>query len=178
MSAAATSTTVAEFLKLPEPKAGHYELHHGEVVLMAPPKWGHTQIQERIRQLFEKLIEDRGVVLVELGFQPSSDYEFWRADVGVVRKQRADQIKADEYLQGAPDIVVEVLSPSNTADEINEKRAVSLEHGCSSFWVVDAKRKEVNVTEGDITRRYAQPTAIPSDIVGGSISITDIFRGL
>jgi Uma2 family endonuclease len=71
-----------------------------------------------------------------------------------------------------------VLSPSNTADEINEKRAVCLEHGGASFWVVDAKRKEINVSEGDITRRYAQLTAIPSEILGGSIPIVDIFRGL
>jgi Uma2 family endonuclease len=30
--------TVEEFLKLPEPREGHYELHHGEVVLVPPPK--------------------------------------------------------------------------------------------------------------------------------------------
>ncbi len=40
--------TVEEFLKLPEPKEGHTELHHGAVVEMPPPKKGHQRIQNRL----------------------------------------------------------------------------------------------------------------------------------
>ncbi|MBV9269084.1 MAG: Uma2 family endonuclease [Acidobacteriaceae bacterium] len=121
---------------------------------------------------------DKGIVIMEMPFQPSAEYEVWRADVAVLRVEKARRIAGDEYLQGAPDLVVEVLSPSNTAQEINDKIAVCLENGCASFWVVDDKRKEVTVTEGDITKRYAQAATIPSDILGGSIRVEDIFRGL
>ena len=177
MSTTAALMTVDEFLRLPEPQTGHYELHHGDVVLIAPPKWGHEEIQERVRELLKRTIGDRGKVRVEMAFRPAPEYEVWRADVGVVRKERADATPPDTYLQGAPDLVVEVLSPSNTAQEINDKMAVCLDNGCSSFWVVDDNLKEVKVTEGDITRRYTGTATIASDLLGGSIRVDDIFQG-
>jgi Uma2 family endonuclease len=178
MSTTAALTTVEEFLRLPEPKAGHYELHHGEVVLIAPPKWGHEEVQERVRELLKRSIGDRGTVRVEMAFRPGPEFEVWRADVGVVGKERADRTGRDEYLQGAPDLVVEVLSATNTAQEINDKMAVCLEHGCSSFWVIDDNLKEVKVTDGDITRRYTAPAVIASDIIGAAISVrvAEIFQ--
>jgi len=42
-----------------------------------------------------------------------------------VRPDRAAQVSADEYLRGAPDLVVEVLSPRNTADEIDPSQKVT-----------------------------------------------------
>jgi Uma2 family endonuclease len=168
--------TVENFLQLPEPQSGHYELHHGEIVLMAPPKWGHEKLQERIREIFNRMIGDRGTVRMEMAFQPAPEYEVWRADVGVVRKQRADRTGDDEYLQGAPDLVLEVLPPGNTVEEINDKMAVCLENGCTSFWVVDGKRKEIQVTEGDITRHYKETAAIGSKLLGGTVHLPDIFE--
>lgn len=42
-----TVLTVDEFSKLPEPKEGHIELHHGEVLLVSPPKRGHQRISAK-----------------------------------------------------------------------------------------------------------------------------------
>jgi Uma2 family endonuclease len=178
MRTTAALMTVEEFLRLPEPKNGHYELHHGEVVLIAPPKWGHEELQERLRELLKRAIGDRGTVRVKMAFRPKPENEVWRADVGVVQKERADGTSRDGYLQGAPDLFVEVLSPSNTAQEINDKMAVCVGNGCSSFWVVDDNLKEVKVTEGDISRRYTGGATIGSDILGSSIKVNDIFQDL
>ncbi|MBV9269193.1 MAG: Uma2 family endonuclease, partial [Acidobacteriaceae bacterium] len=92
MSAAAALTTVAEFLKLPEPKAGRYELHHGEVLLMPPPKWRHTRIQKQVEKLLQQAMGDKGIVIMEMPFQPSAEYEVWRADVAVLRVETARRI--------------------------------------------------------------------------------------
>jgi Uma2 family endonuclease len=124
--------TVEEFLKLAPPKEGHYELHHGEVVLMPPPKWGHQQIQDRIQMLLKRLAGEKAVVRMEMAFRPATEHEVWVADVGVVQAERARSIGDDEYLAGAPDLLVEVLSPGNTVDEINDKMSLCLEHGCRS----------------------------------------------
>jgi Uma2 family endonuclease len=141
MGATTALVTVSEFLRIPEPAAGHYELHHGEVIHIAPPKSGHQRMQEHLRKILSRMIGDRGVVRVEMAFQPAPEYEVWIADVGVVSKNRDEQTPDNEYLQGAPDLVVEVLSPSNTVEEISDKMHVCLEHGCSSFWLVDTTRK-------------------------------------
>jgi Uma2 family endonuclease len=47
--------TFAEFLVLPDPPTGHYELHHGEVVLMPPRKRLHVKIQQALLELLLSL---------------------------------------------------------------------------------------------------------------------------
>src|SRR5579883_1910232 len=129
MSTQAGLVTVAEFLRLPDPKEGHYELRHGEVVLVPPPKWIHEETQDRIQMILKRLRGGQGRARMQMAFRPTSEYEFWRADVGYVSPERAAATEEDGYLEGAPDIVVEVLSPSNTADEINDRITVCLANG-------------------------------------------------
>src|ERR1035438_2757065 len=57
--------TVDEFLRLQPPKAGHYELHHGEIVLMTAPKWGHQRIQDRLVALLRSMAGARAYVTKE-----------------------------------------------------------------------------------------------------------------
>lgn len=167
--------TVADYLKLPEPEEGHLELHHGEVVIVPPPKWRHQILQGRIQKRLECLLGDSGIVLSEMAFRPAPEYEMWQADVGYVRADRAAGIGEDEYLNGAPDLVVEVLSPSNTADEIDDRRTICMTNGCRSFWVVNDKRKLVSVTEGDVTRHYGRFSRIVCALLPEAISIDDIL---
>jgi Uma2 family endonuclease len=141
--------SVEEFLKLPDPPEGHIELHHGEVVVMPPPKRGHQRIQDRIMMLLKQLTGGRGVVQMEMGFRPTPEHELWQADVACISVERDAATGDDEYLMGAPELVVEVLSPSNTMDEILERQEICLANGCVSFWTVDPKRQIVMVTTPD-----------------------------
>ncbi|MGA7411121.1 MAG: Uma2 family endonuclease, partial [Bryobacteraceae bacterium] len=81
-----TVLTVDEFSKLPEPKEGHIELHHGEVLLVSPPKRGHQRIQRRLSALITGLTQ--GVVEMEMAFRPLPDYEVWQADIGYISLDR------------------------------------------------------------------------------------------
>ena len=168
--------TVAEFLEIPEAATGYNELHHGEVVPMAFPKWGHEQIQDRIQMLLKALLSGKGAVRMEMAFRPLPEHELWRADVGFVTALRTDSIGEDEYLMGAPDLVVEVLSPSNTVDEINDKMSMCLENGCASFWVVDPKRRRVSVTEGDLTKHYNHAARIVCSVLAEELAVRSIFE--
>jgi len=176
MSVQTGSVTVEEFLKLKDPKEGHYELHHGEVVLVPPPKWGHVRVQQRVQKLLERLIGHGGVVTVEMPFRPASEHEVWVADVGFARSERDERVGDDEYLLGAPDLVVEVLSPSNTMHEINDRMSMSMANGCSSFWVVDTNLKRLSVTEANITRHYGQEASFTCDVIGATVPVGEIFE--
>ena len=176
MSTQTGLVTVEEFLKLAPPREGHYELHHGEVVLMPPPKWGHCRTQRRIEIMLRRLAGSKGEIMVEMPFQATPEHEMWLADVGFVRKERDDAVGDDEYLSGAPDLVVEVLSPSNTMQEINDKMVTCLENGCSSFWVVDSKRPRVSVTEGNVTRHYGIDDSFECDVIGALVRVREIFE--
>lgn len=168
--------TVDEFLKLPEPKEGHAELHHGELVVMPPPKRGHQRIQRRILAMLTKLAGNNGIAEMEMAFRPSPEHEVWVADVGYVNLEREQATADGEYLEGAPDLVVEVLSPGNTVDEINEKMALCMDSGCLSFWVVDPKRMLVSVSEGDITKHYRSGAAISCELLIGPVNVEEIFE--
>jgi Uma2 family endonuclease len=149
-----TQTTVEEFLRLPDPRSGHLELHHGEVVHIPPPKLKHTQVQEHVRALLRRICREDNAVMVEFPFRPTSDFNVWVADEAVISREGMDRANPDEYFPGAPELVIEVLSPANTKDEIDEKKAICLENGCRCFWVINPKRKEVEVTEENVTRQY------------------------
>jgi Uma2 family endonuclease len=150
-------------------------LHHGEIIHMTPPKWGHQRIQDRLAALLQSMVGDRAYVTKEMSFRPAPEYEVWEADVGLALTERADGVGDDEYLMGAPDLVVEVLWPSNTVDEIAGKMSICMANGCVSFWVVDQKRKRVSVTEGDVTKHYGVPGSIPCDLLGSNTRVEEIF---
>ncbi len=168
--------TVEEFLRLQPPLAGHYELHHGEIVHMTAPKWGHQRIQDRLAEILRSMVGDRAYVTKEMSFRPSPEYEVWEADVGLALAERADEVGDDEYLTGAPDLAVEVPSPGNTVDEIAEKMSICMANGCVSFWVVDPKRKRVSDTEGDVTKHYGVSASIQCPLLEGSVRVEEIFR--
>jgi Uma2 family endonuclease len=156
--------TVEQFQQLPESGAFYYELRHGELVQVSRPKWKHVLIQERLRELLKLAFGSRGLVLIELPFRPLPEHELWAADVAFVSLERAAGIDENDALHGAPDIVIEVLSPSNTVSEINERAALCLENGSLEFWVVDPRRREIKVSTPDgLTRTYKS---------GDSISLT------
>ena len=100
----------------------------------------------------------------------------WVADVAHARAEGARSVGKNEYFSGAPDLVIEVLSPSNTAIEINDKRSICLANGCSSFWVVDPKAKQVSVTEDRVTHHYDLDDSISCSLIAEVIPVREIFE--
>ena len=121
--------TVEQFRALPEPTGGYYELHHGVPAFMTRPKYKHWAIQHTLLRMLDPLASGRGVLGIEFSFRPLPEHELWAADVGYVSQDRAKTIDVDDNFRGVPDLVIEVLSPSNTASEINEREAMCLENG-------------------------------------------------
>ncbi len=79
-------TTFAEFERIPNtPEGGFlYELRHGELVKVAPPKLQHTRVQRQLRRLLESAAGSTGVIDKEIGFRALPEYEFRIADVAFV----------------------------------------------------------------------------------------------
>jgi Uma2 family endonuclease len=168
--------TFAEFERLPDPKSGHYELHHGEVVEVAPPKHGHKLRQRRLRLKLESVAGDSGIIETELAYRPTPDYEYWVADVAFVSHPRWETISEDGCLEGAPELVIDVLSPSNTSAQMKAKRKLCLENGSREFWEVDMDYREVEVSAPDGRTVIFTAGQIPLFFARGStIRVDDIF---
>jgi Uma2 family endonuclease len=84
-----------------------------------------------------------------VAFRPLPEYELWVADVAYTCAERFREADPDDNIRGAPELVVEVLSPSNKAAEINEKVQICLANGSREFWVVDPDRAQVKVSTPD-----------------------------
>ena len=118
-----------------------------------------------------------GVVDTEFAYRPVPEHELWVSDVAYVSAAREQRIDPDGYLEGPPDIVIEVLSPSNTASEMLEKEQLCLENGTKEFWVLDPVRRLVRISTPDgITRNWKSGQEIPLPLFGDhKIAVDAIF---
>ena len=163
MAATTGLMTVEEFQKLKDPPGAYYELQHGEAVAVTRPKLKHIRIQERLRKLLETRAANVGLVLVEFPYRPLPEHEFWAADVAYARWERFPGEDDDDDFAGAPDLVVEVLSPSNTAEEIEDKKTLCLENGALEFWVLRGKARTMTVYGTGTQKVYKSAGCVPVD---------------
>ena len=177
MATTASLMTVEQFHQLPETGPFYYELRHGELIKVTRPKFKHYRIQNRLVHLLEPAAPSGGLVGPEVAFRALPEHELRVADVAFVRKQRLDTIDPEDNLHGAPDLVIEVLSPSNTVAEINDKEKLCLENGCQEFWVIDLDLRRVKVSTPDgITTTFKAGQEIPLRVLGGgSLKVDSIF---
>jgi Uma2 family endonuclease len=95
----------------------------------------------------------------------------------VVSHQRYDQIDPEDNLRGAPELVIEIKSPSNTDRQLRELASLGLANGCTEFWIVDTDDGSVTVIhpDGSILRLHS-PQSIPLTAFGGDVlPIAEIF---
>ncbi len=170
--------TVEEFSRLPKDDGPVYhELRHGEVVAVTRAKYKHYTIQRRLRRMLENVSPADSLVDTEFAYRPLPEHELWVADVVYVSAAREQGVDPESYLEGAPDLVIEVLSPSNTAAEMLEKEEICLENGTHDFWVIDPVRRSVKVSTPDgRTRTWKSGQEIPLPLFGDSkIAVDAIF---
>jgi Uma2 family endonuclease len=138
--------TFAEFEQLPDPQFGRYEFRQGEPVIVGPPIFGHMKVQQMLRDLLDQAA---GRACTEFGFRPVPEHEYRIADVGYCSTERWNAADPKGYFAGAPDLAVEILSPSNSKKEMLDKRKLCLENGSLEFWVVDIEHRQIEVSTQD-----------------------------
>jgi Uma2 family endonuclease len=112
----------------------------------------------------------------EFPFRPAPEYEVWIVDVALFSLALWDQTADDDYFRGVPAIVIEVLSPSNSASEMLEREEICLRYGGREFWLVDPARESVKVIRADgQSSVHHAGSVIKSGALGGSMSVRDIF---
>lgn len=168
--------TVEQFDLLPERQDVLEELHWGRLVAMSRPKAWHVKLQMKLTELLQPVASGRGYIVMELPFRAVSEYELRGADVAFVTKARWDEAN-DGYLSGAPELVIEILSPSNTKAQLREYTALCLANGCEEFWIVNYKTKTISVTTRDGNSiEYSGGMDVPLTTLGGaSMSVDQIF---
>jgi Uma2 family endonuclease len=150
--ATATSLTLEQFSALPdydERTGCSYELDHGELIVVSPQAWEHEGLKRRVFLLLTKYFDDLAVpnlAVMETGF--ILDEESWRKpDVAVMSGdalRRADQDRK-RPLEGAPELAIEVASPSETRAMIGRKVDHFLAAGSKTVWVLYPDTLQVQI---------------------------------
>jgi Uma2 family endonuclease len=173
--------TAEEFWHLPGSE--HKELINGEAVESMPPGKEHGPIAVSIATLLN-LWSKQGVggkVGVEPGFILSTDPDTVRGpDVYYVSASRVpSDDKSKAFWTIAPDLAVEVISPSETVDEVRDKVRDFLTAGTSMVWTVHPRTREVVVhTPDGLARTHTDEDVIefPEVLPGFSCKVAEIFE--
>jgi len=167
--------TVDQYRELPENEDIIQELHWGQVVELTRPKMRHVKIQSRLVRLLRPKAEHLGVIESEAPFRALPEFELRAADVAFVTQQRWDAADDEDNLAGSPELVIEVLSRSNTNPQMKEKAALFLSTGCREFWVISPRKKTVTVITSQDTVDYKIDQKIPLTLFGGFLAVSEIF---
>src|SRR5258706_5415768 len=124
------------FERLPD-DGMHHEIIQGELVSLPPPKLGHSEIAHRIFRALDQSAKPALVVYVEAGYKLTESPATWiQPDVSVVSEHRVQATSLDGYLIGAPELAIEIISPSESAESMGLKVELLLEHRSRVVWVV------------------------------------------
>ena len=161
---------------------GRYELVKGEVIELSPANDEHSGISINIGTAFNIYSRQRdfGQAGVEAGYILLSGPDTVRGpDVYFRLVPRNTRRQSVGFLAGAPDIAVEVVSPSNTAAEMERKVAEYLAAGSQRVWVAYPVSRSVIVHRADgTTVTYSGDDVITDEelLPGFSLPIAEIFE--
>ena len=175
-----TLLTLAEFERLPNQNGERHELDEGELNTTPPTMPGHGRIVARIIARLGQHVADKrlGELFTDSGFQLSPDPATVRApDIAFLRADRCYNVTLYQYVQGAPDLAVEVVSPSDSAHDLNRKVRQYLSSGAQAVWVVYPEEKEVHVFESASVRivRGDDVLAAPELLPGFEVPVRELF---
>ena len=174
--------TADEVFRLPD-DGYRYELVKGELRKMTSAGFGHGAIVVNLTAPLGQHVKSHGLGVVsgaETGFRLASDPDTVRApDAAFVRRERIPASGLPiGFWPGAPDLAVEVLSPSDTVSEMDEKVSAWLSAGAAAVWVVNPLRRTVAIHRAGAAARILSEaeTLDAGDVVPGfRLPIGELF---
>ena len=178
----AAKLTYEDYRNTPEDE--RYELLDGELLMTAAPNIAHQRVSGRLELRLRAFVEemDLGEVFDAPTDVVLSDTDVVQPDILFVSEDRSDIITADN-VQGAPDLVVEVLSPTTARRDWRIKLDLYSKHEVREYWLVDPQTEIVWVllpNEGslEVANIYGEGDTLASSILEGfTLDLNEIFPG-
>ncbi len=170
MAVTARKLTMADFERIPADGFRH-EIIEGEEYMTPVPTPEHQSVIVNLTMILSSHAArgNLGRVLVAPTDVVLSEHDVVEPDLLFVARERLGII-GPRNLQGAPDLVVEVSSPSTAAIDRGPKRALYERAGVSEYWIVDLLARTVEVHELGSPRRvriYKEGQSFESAILPG-----------
>ncbi|HDD05196.1 MAG TPA: Uma2 family endonuclease [Candidatus Aenigmarchaeota archaeon] len=135
--------TYEDYAKLPE--GAPYQLIGGELVMVPSPTPYHQRVSRKLVFLLTEYVEKND--LGEVFYSPIDVYfdeeDVFQPDIVFISKARLDII-GEIKIEGPPDLIIEILSPSTAYYDLGRKYEVYERSGVKEYWVVHPERKSVS----------------------------------
>lgn len=173
--------TYADYAQLPDDR-NRYEILDGVLAVTPGPSTSHQNAAFNLAAILRGhvLRHQLGKVFIAPFDVLLSQHNVVQPDVLFVSRERLS-IVHPANVQGAPDLVVEVLSPSTALNDLNTKRQIYAAHGVANYWVADPALRVITsyVLSGDSYEMAAEsgtsPTFSTSPFDDLLISLADIW---
>ncbi|MBI1956514.1 MAG: Uma2 family endonuclease [Acidobacteria bacterium] len=182
MKPTTTKMTYDEYCLLPEDR-NQYELFDGELVMTPSPSREHQKIVLRLARFLADHVERES--LGEVYIAPLDtifdQYTALQPDILFVSKERLAAV-GRERIEGAPDLVVEVLSPSTFYKDLRRKMAVYSRFDVQEYWIADPETKAIELycrgKEGlELHHRFSSQETFQSQLLPGfQIEVSSLFQ--
>jgi Uma2 family endonuclease len=132
-----TRLTYDDYCLLPN-DGKRYEIIGGELFVTPSPRFSHQRVVTRLTRYLSEFVEDQhlGEAFVSPFDVVFSRFDVVEPDVLYVSKARA-AVLTEKNVQGAPDLVVEVLSPATARVDRTTKLKLYARFGVQEYWIVD-----------------------------------------
>ena len=176
--------TYEDYLNIPGDD--RYELIDGEFILVSAPDTGHQTVEIRLGSRMYFFVEednDLGRVYTapfEVVLTDPKGINIIQPDIIFVSKER-EHIITPANIQGAPDLIVEILSPSTGRRDRTTKRDLYARHGVEEYWIADPEAQTVIVMllkDGafeTVGEYVIEDTLISPTLEGFSVRLDSIF---
>ena len=181
-----TLITADELEQMPDDDSVRLELDEGELISMPPVGMEHADYASNIdvllslhvKKLHVKKHRLGRVYVGEPGFRLRDD-TVRAPDIAFVRQERLEAVRRRGFGRGAPDLVVEIFSPSDSVRQLMRKVKQYFAAGCHTVWIVCPERLEVNVLEASGADRLLKADDIieaPELLPGFSARVAEFFE--
>ncbi len=138
--------TYQDYKSIPEADPRRFELLDGDLVLAPTPPIWHQSIAGNLYAYLRQVARKHN--LGRVFFAPIdvvlSETDVVQPDILFVAREHEDRIR-EEGIFGAPDLVVEILSPATESRDRGYKRTLYARHGVREYWIVDPQARRVEV---------------------------------
>ncbi len=137
--------TYEDYAAIPN-DGNRYEILEGELAVTPAPSTSHQIISTKLFKILSRYIDDKNLGLllyapVDLILESSSVLQ---PDLLFITKDR-QRIVTDRAIEGAPDLVVEILSPSTNRNDRVTKAQIYARHKVPAYWIVDPDQEAVEI---------------------------------
>ena len=177
-----TKLTYQDYVNTPDDE--RYELINGELILVPAPNISHQRSHRKLGVLITVFVDRHELGEVFLAptdvVLSNTETEVVQPDVLFISKER-EHIITEANIQGAPDLIVEILSPSTAKRDWQTKRDLYARHGVKEYWLADPATKIVWVMllrDGalEIVDTYASGDTLESPTLEGfNVAVDDLF---